>query len=103
MHINKVIQIFNLLLGSKNKNIPLSYSLVQSREIFGLTHDPFRSTFSVSWNKKDVLVTNTMPAISTTPKNIFLGTIAEGIDRIFKDIFNRKRVESNKIGHLKWF
>ena len=46
-------------------------------EIFDLTHDPFRSTLSVLWKRKDGLVTNTMPAISTAPKNTLIGTIAE--------------------------
>ena len=81
MHI---IHIFDLLLGSKNKNNPLSYSFFPSTEIFDLTHDPFRSTFSVLWKRKEGLVTNTIPAISTTPRNILIGTIAENNYKVFK-------------------
>ena len=72
-----LIQIFDLLLGSKNKKNPSSYSFLPSTEIFDLINDPFRSTFSVSWKRKEGLVTNTMPAISTAPKNTLIGTITE--------------------------
>ena len=66
-----------LLLGCKNKNNSLSYSFLLSIEIFDISIDPFKSTFSVLWNRKEGLVTNTMPAISTAPRNILHGTTTE--------------------------